>query len=137
MQYERLTRNVALIGIAVAAAAGNACGLFSTESATYTIRADSIVVDPGASTPESVAVRVVGYVGASGCAQLKSVDKSASGDSLKRTFIGESHSGNCIQMPVALDYVEQLASLPQRTVTYVVVQPSGPPLVKVISLPAH
>lgn len=107
-----------------------ACGLGNDE---FTIRADSVSVAPS-DTPGYASIRVVGTV-FDGCSRLKRVEKSGQQDSLVRRMIGESRSGNCIQLPTSVEHLELVATAPARTVVYVVIQDDGTRVVRNITFP--
>lgn len=109
-----------------------ACGLQSSE---YTIRADRIA-DTLTTSPDSVSVRVTGFVANDGCGRLERVEKSVRRDTLLRRFVGETNrtnGTNCTQMPIPLDYRELVYAPAGSTVVYAVQQPDGTLLVHLLS----
>jgi len=114
------------IGLAAVLTAGG-CGLLPPD--TYTIRVDSLTVLPGADAGQ-VSVRAHGMAASDGCGGLERVEREARGDTVTRRFVGERRSGNCTQMPLLLDFTEEVAVPSGRALRYVVRQPEGPPLVR-------
>jgi len=109
-----------------------ACGLQSSE---YTIRADRIA-DTLTTSPDSVSVRVTGFVANDGCGRLERVEKSLHRDTLLRRFVGETNrtnGTNCTQMPIPLDSRELAYAPVGSTVVYVVQQPDGTLLVHLLA----
>jgi hypothetical protein len=106
-----------------------ACGLQNSE---YSLRADSIAVMP-ATSQDSVAVRVYGYIANDGCGRLERVEKSVRRDTLRRRFVGEARRTTCTQMPIPLDYRELVYAPAGSPVVYAVQQPDGTLLVHLLS----
>ncbi len=109
-----------------------ACTSSPADTNSYTIAIDSVSVSNVNATTS--AIRFHGWL-ANGCKSLQAVDKSTSGDSLVRRFIGTDSRSNCIQALIALDYTEQVASSPARTLVYVIREPTGASLVRSVTLP--
>ena len=125
-----------LVTGALAVAASSGCGLVSNRGDTYVVQADSIGVGPVRSADNTVPVRVYGFVGGSSCQSLKTVERSATGDTLFRRFIGvQSGGGNCFLTLSLLEFEERLPNVPARRVVFVVRQARGAPLARTINLP--
>lgn len=102
----------------------------------YVIQVDSVAVAPPTTPAGVVRITYSGFIGANGCAELRRVERRAlPGDTLQLRFIGRQEGGDCLQMPVALRYVDSLPNLPARTVHLQVLQRSGSPLRSDIVLP--
>jgi hypothetical protein len=112
------------------------CGLLPPES--YVIHVDSLTVTPVA-TVQALQVTAHGTASRDGCGGLHRVERRSVDDTLTRRFVGErqrASGGNyCTLRPVPLIFAETVSVSTGRAVRYRVQQPSGPPLLRDLTVP--
>jgi hypothetical protein len=131
-RVSRLVAAASLIVVAAVVLGSSGCGLLPPD--TYVIRVDSVSVTSSAA-PGTVRVQAFGFAGSDACGGLARVERGERADTLVRRFVGERRNGNCLQMPAPLEFTEDVAIPPGRTLRYLVQQPDGPPLVRDIPSP--
>lgn len=131
------SRSTQLCGIALLVAAAtvvDACGL-TAGSEEYVVQVDSVTVAAPAVSSLTIKTTYFGDLKGS-CADLARVEREAlPADTLQIRFIGRRKSGNCIQAPSLLRYLDSLPNSPARTVHLKVRQPDGAPLLRDILIP--
>lgn len=121
---------LAAAGVLAVMSAG--CDWIVSGTEDFTIRVDSISAPAAISTVDTLAVRFFGTVGSSRCHQLERVEKHVDPAGMQLRFHGEWRNGYCGQMPVSFEHEELVPPPLEGLFTIRVLQPSGPPLERVV-----
>jgi hypothetical protein len=127
---------IAILAVAICgslAAGLTGCGLI-TDNDEYLALVDSVRVAAPPTPAAAVPVRIFGYVGSNGCAELVRTERVIRGDTIVWRFTARSRGGTCTQMPIPLLFRDSVPNLPARTV-YLRVEHRGAPVLQTVRLP--
>ncbi len=110
--------------------------LFSSDKEAIVL-VDSITAPASIAQDERLTARFWGMVGPDGCWRLSDVERQATLDSLVIRFHAKYKDGPCTQMPVQLDYGDEVLPPLHDPFTIIARQPSGPSLRKTVRVGAQ
>ena len=111
----------------------SSCGLLSGPG-EHLVQVDSLQAPVSAAPTAPFEARFFGIVGSDGCSRLTRIERTRTEERLTLRFHAERRGGDCIQMPVLLDHTETISPPFRDPFTITVIQPSGPPLERSITV---
>jgi hypothetical protein len=121
---------VVLLVLGLSAGCTNA---FEMDGNRFVINVDSISVPDTIGPNDTLTARFHGRIGPNQCFQLSRVERGRGVGLLELRFHGErKENGDCLQMPVLLDHIEEVPPPVEDPFRLRVLQPDGSALEKIV-----